>query len=91
MIHPQQDDTPDFGFRVLKIYSSNMKDVYYRPEEISQYNIPSFIDTIKSDRTPEDLLFQLMLEAYPSYKKILQVNSPILLIILRWQLVLNPP
>ena len=52
----------DGGFRVLKCDSSNMKDVYYNPSEFE----PSFLDTmednIKDDRTPEDLLFQVMLD-----------------------------
>lgn len=50
----------DVGFRVLKLDSSNMQDVYYRPEESSESTL--FEDNIKPDRTPEDLLFQVMLE-----------------------------
>lgn len=50
----------DCGFRVLKLDSSNMEDVYYRPEESTEQTL--FADNIKSDRTPEDLLFQVMLE-----------------------------
>ena len=50
----------DVGFRVLKLDSSNMQDVYYRPEESSEATL--FEDNIKPDRTPEDLLFQVMLE-----------------------------
>lgn len=50
----------DIGFRVLKLDSSNMRDVYYRPEESSEATL--FEDNIKPDRTPEDLLFQVMLE-----------------------------
>lgn len=50
----------DVGFRVLKLDSSNMQDVYYRPEESSETTL--FEDNIKPDRTPEDLLFQVMLE-----------------------------
>lgn len=50
----------DIGFRVLKLDSSNMQDVYYRPEESSESTL--FEDNIKPDRTPEDLLFQVMLE-----------------------------
>ena len=50
----------DIGFRVLKLDSSNMQDVYYRPEESNESTL--FEDNIKSDRTPEDLLFQVMLE-----------------------------
>lgn len=50
----------DVGFRVLKLDSSNMEDVYYRPEDASDTTL--FEDNIKPDRTPEDLLFQVMLE-----------------------------
>ena len=50
----------DVGFRVLKLDSSNMNDVYYRPEEFSDQLIQE--DNVKEDRTPEDLLFQVMLE-----------------------------
>ncbi|RCX18909.1 adenine-specific DNA-methyltransferase [Anaerobacterium chartisolvens] len=54
----------DTGFRVLKLDSSNMKDVYYKPEEYAQMNfaIDGFMDNIKDDRTDEDLLFQVMLD-----------------------------
>ena len=50
----------DIGFRVLKLDSSNMNDIYYRPEEFSDRLIKE--DNVKEDRTPEDLLFQVMLE-----------------------------
>ena len=53
---------PDTGFRVLKLDSSNMKDVYYTPEETMQMRMEDLADNIKQDRTPEDLLFQAMLE-----------------------------
>ena len=53
---------PDIGFRVLKLDSSNMKDVYYTPEEYTQLDLTTLADNIKEDRTPEDLLFQVMLE-----------------------------
>ena len=52
----------DSGFRVLKLDSSNMKDVYYNPAEIKQQSLFDFTDNIKEDRTPEDLLFQVMLD-----------------------------
>lgn len=54
----------DIGFRVLKLDSSNMKDVYYTPEKYAQMNfgIEGFTDNIKPDRSYEDLLFQVMLE-----------------------------
>ncbi|CFW96117.1 N6 adenine-specific DNA methyltransferase, D21 class [Syntrophomonas zehnderi OL-4] len=52
----------DVGFRVLKVDSTNMQDVYYRPAEYKQDEILLFADNIKPDRTPEDLLFQVMLD-----------------------------
>lgn len=52
----------DTGFRVLKLDSSNMEDIYYTPKEVSQANLFSLVDNVKSDRTAEDLLFQVMLE-----------------------------
>lgn len=51
----------DTGFRVLRLDSSNMKDVFYKPEEFDQENIALFADNVKADRTDEDLLFQTML------------------------------
>ena len=52
----------DCGFRVLKLDSSNMKDVYYSPADYEQSLFSSLEDNIKEDRTPEDLLFQVMLD-----------------------------
>lgn len=52
----------DTGFRVLKLDSTNMKDVYYNPAEITIDTIMGTVDNIKEDRTPEDLLFQVMLD-----------------------------
>jgi adenine-specific DNA-methyltransferase len=52
----------DYGFRCFKIDSSNMKDVYYEPAEINQSFLPDQEDNIKEDRTPEDLLIQVMLD-----------------------------
>lgn len=52
----------DTGFRVLKLDSSNMKDVYYNPEEYTMGSLFGMADNIKEDRTPEDLLFQVMLD-----------------------------
>ena len=52
----------DLGFRVLKCDSSNMKDVYYNPADYEQSLFSSLEDNIKEDRTPEDLLFQVMLD-----------------------------
>jgi adenine-specific DNA-methyltransferase len=51
---------PDVGFRVLKLDTSNMNDVYYRPEEFNEQLIKE--DNVKEDRNSEDLLFQVMLE-----------------------------
>ncbi len=52
----------DIGFRVLKIDSSNMTDVYYTPDALDQTQLGLFTDNIKPDRTPEDLLFQVLLD-----------------------------
>ena len=52
----------DVGFRVLKVDSSNMQPVYYKPEEYSQTLLDDLTDNIKADRTPLDLLFQVMLD-----------------------------
>ena len=55
-------DKLDVGFRVLKTDSSNMKDVYYSPENTEQSFLDNLEDNIKEDRTQEDLLFQVMLD-----------------------------
>ena len=60
--HQAAGGVVDFGFRVLKIDSSNLADVYYRPDEIEKGQLDLIVDNIKSDRTPEDLLFQVMLD-----------------------------
>jgi adenine-specific DNA-methyltransferase len=52
----------DVGFRVLKIDTSNMADVYYAPDALDKAKFDLFVDNIKPDRTPEDLLFQVMLD-----------------------------
>ena len=52
----------DTGFRVLKCDTSNMKEVYYNPAEYEASLFSRFEDNIKEDRTPEDLLFQVMLD-----------------------------
>ncbi|MDU7115628.1 MAG: hypothetical protein E6315_08515 [Peptoniphilus harei] len=52
----------DIGFRVLKTATSNMKDVYYKPEELNQNFLDTLTDNIKEDRKGEDLLFQVMLD-----------------------------
>ena len=53
-------DKLDIGFRVLKLDSSNMEDVYYTPQEFSLQSL--FNENVKADRTNEDLLFQVMLD-----------------------------
>jgi len=58
------DKTPDLdiGFRVLKIDSSNMNEVYYSPDQTSQKNLSNFVNNIRPDRSDEDLLFQVLLD-----------------------------
>lgn len=56
------DNFFDIGFRVLKTDSSNMKDVYYTPSSTEQSFLESLEENIKEDRSPEDLLFQVMLD-----------------------------
>lgn len=58
----QKELTLDIGFRVLKLDSSNMENVYYSPVEYSQQELFAKTENVKSDRTGEDLLFQVMLE-----------------------------
>lgn len=53
-------DKLDIGFRVLKLDSSNMQDVYYTPKDFTEHDL--FADNVKPDRTAEDLLFQVMLD-----------------------------
>ena len=57
-----EDWNKDVGFRVLKVDTSNMKDVYYNPNEISQADLLDSVDHIKPDRSSEDLLFQVLLD-----------------------------
>ena len=52
----------DIGFRVLKCDTSNMKEVFYKPYEVEQTLFDNYANNIKEDRTPEDLLFQVMLD-----------------------------
>ena len=56
------DWSKDVGFRVLKIDTSNMADVFYAPDAINQAALEGFTDNIKPDRSAEDLLFQVMLD-----------------------------
>lgn len=67
----------DIGFRTLKIDSSNMADIFYSPDALEKPTLDMFVDNIKPDRTPEDLLFQVMLDwgvdlALPIAKQTLQ-------------------
>ncbi|MNF70097.1 DNA methylase [compost metagenome] len=67
----------DIGFRVLKVDTSNLADVYYTPDSLDMANLDLFVENIKSDRTPEDLLFQVMLDwgvdlALPITKELVQ-------------------
>ena len=55
-------DKLDIGFRVLKTDTTNMKKVYYKPSDYSKNLLEQLEDNIKNDRTPEDLLFQVMLD-----------------------------
>ncbi|MBX8558448.1 site-specific DNA-methyltransferase [Pseudomonas cichorii] len=52
----------DIGFRALKIDTSNMKEVYYTPDAVSQDLLSDQVDNIREDRTAEDLLFQVLLD-----------------------------
>lgn len=52
----------DLGFRVLKVDTSNMQEVYYTPDAVTQDLLSDQIDNIREDRTPEDLLFQVLLD-----------------------------
>ena len=57
-----ENQSVDIGFRVLKVDTSNMSDVFYAPDSLDKANLNLFVDNIKPDRTPEDLLFQVMLD-----------------------------
>lgn len=57
-----QGQNLDTGFRVLKLDSSNMEDVFYTPEDFDAQNIFTTVDNVKPDRTPLDLLFQVLPE-----------------------------
>lgn len=72
----------DLGFRVLKIDTSNLADIYYEPDVLSNKNLELYIDNIKHDRTSEDLLFQVMLDwgvdlALPVTKQFIQEKEVI--------------
>jgi len=59
---PIGGQAPDLGFRVLKIDSSNMKDVYYVPDHVEQRDLLLQVSNVKPERTPEDLLFQILVD-----------------------------
>lgn len=59
---PTRNTDLDLGFRVLKVDTSNMADVYYAPDALDKANLDLFVDNIKPDRTAEDLLFQVMMD-----------------------------
>ncbi len=72
-----EDWNKDTGFRVLKVDTSNMADVYYEPDALDKANLDLLVENIKPGRTPEDLLFQVMLDwgvdlSLPVEKKIVQ-------------------
>ena len=65
----------DFGFRVYRLDESNMQDVYYKPQEYKQASLELFSDNVKTDRTADDLLAQVMLDwGLPLSLKIAQVE-----------------
>jgi len=55
-------DQLDVGFRVLKVDSSNMNEIYYTPDELTQGDLFNFVDNVREDRSEEDLLFQVLLD-----------------------------
>lgn len=57
-----QSSDADGGFRVLKVDTSNMRDVYYRPDEVDKNDLFGQVDNIREGRTPDDLLFQVLLD-----------------------------
>lgn len=61
-IKEDTDADIDYGFRVYRLDESNMEDVYYKPQNYSQVNLDLFADNVKSDRTSDDLLAQVMLD-----------------------------
>lgn len=65
----------DIGFRCLRLDSSNMENVYYTPEETQQQDLFSLVDNVKPDRTPEDLLFQVMLDLGVLLSSPIEVNE----------------
>ena len=72
---PMTTQALDVGFRVLKCDTSNMKDVYYSPADYEMSMFDTLADNIKEDRTPEDLLFQVMLDLGILLSSKIQVRS----------------
>lgn len=60
--NPLNTQSLDTGFRVIKIDTSNMRDVYYAPDAVAQGDLLAQVDNIKPERTPEDLLFQVLVD-----------------------------
>ena len=74
-IKEETDADIDYGFRVYRLDSSNMQDVYYKPQDYDQTNLDLFGDNVKPDRTADDLLAQVMLDwGLPLSLKIEQVD-----------------
>ena len=65
----------DIGFRCMRLDESNMKPVYYTPDEVKQTDLFSLVDNVKPDRTPEDLLFQVMLDLGVLLSSPIEVNK----------------
>ena len=65
--NPERAKTLDTGFRVLRLDSSNMKDVFYRPVDLKRDELMDFTENVKEDRNEMDLLFQIMPELNADY------------------------
>ena len=74
-VQKEMAESLDIGFRVLTCYTSNMKEVYYNPAEYEASLFSRLEDNIKEDRTPEDLLFQVMLDLGILLSSKIQVRS----------------
>lgn len=61
-LEAHKDWNKDVGFRVLRVDTSNMQDVYYRPDEVRQADLLTAVDNVKPNRTAEDLLFQVLVD-----------------------------
>lgn len=72
---PENSKDLDTGFRVLRLDTSNMKDVFYNPAAVTQYTLDDMVTNVKEDRSDEDLLFQVMLQNnIPLSSKIEKIN-----------------